>query len=178
MTLLEQTSMTLEIPITLRMAVRTDLSKLEWYGQYTHYRQLFRRTFRDQQAGRRLMLVAVTRDFPIGMVFIQLQSNEWKVADGITRAYLYSLRVMDIFRGKGIGTQLIREAEDILLDRDFQWATIAVSKDNHDARRLYERLQYRVFGDDPGQWSFMDHQGKVRHINEPCWLLEKNLLMG
>jgi len=177
MTLLEQTSMTLEIPITLRMVVRTDLSKLEWYGQYTHYRPLFRRAFRDQQAGRRFMLVAVTKDFPIGMVFIQLQSNERKVADGATRAYLYSLRVMEMFRGKGVGTQLIREAENTLLDRGFQWTTIAVAKDNHGARRLYERLRYRIFSDDPGQWNFVDHWGKARHINEPCWLLEKNLLM-
>jgi hypothetical protein len=59
MTLLDQISMTLEIPVTLRMAIRADLSKLEWYGQYTHYRQLFRRTFRDQEAGRRLMLVGL-----------------------------------------------------------------------------------------------------------------------
>lgn len=177
MTLLDQTSIIVEMPITLRIAVRADLSKLEWCGQYTHYRHLFRRAFRDQQAGRRLMLVAVTSDFPIGMIFIQLQSAEHKVADGITRAYLYSLRVMEMFRGKGIGTSLIQEAEGIVMDRGFQWTTIAVAKDNHGARRLYERLGYCIFKDDPGQWSFIDHHGQVRRVNEPCWLLEKKLLL-
>ena len=177
MTLLEQTSMTVEIPVTLRMAVRADLAKLEWYGQYAHYRQLFRRAFRDQQAGRRFILVATTNDFPVGMVIIQLQSNERKVADGVTRAYLYSLRVMEMFRGKGIGTRLIQEAENVITDRGFQWATIAVAKDNHSALRLYERLGYHIFKDDPGQWSFLDHQGKVCRVNEPCWLLEKNVLL-
>jgi ribosomal protein S18 acetylase RimI-like enzyme len=163
------------MPITVRIATHADLSKLEWYRQYSHYRQLFRRTFRDQQAGRRLMLVAATGDFPIGMVFIQFQSLEHKVADGRSRAYLYSLPVMEMFRGKGVGTRLIQEAESLIQDRGFQWATIAVAKDNHNARRLYERLGYGIFKDDPGQWSFLDHRGQVRHVSEPCWLLQKNL---
>ncbi len=178
MALFDTTSLSIEMPITLRIATRADLSKLEWYGQYAHYRQLFRRTFRDQQAGKRLMLVAASHDFPIGMVFIQFQSSERKVADGCTRAYLYSLRVMEMFRGKGIGTRLIQEAEGLIQDRDFQWATIAVAKDNHNARRLYERLGYRIFRDDPGQWSYLDYRGQVRNVNEPCWLLQKNLLLG
>jgi GNAT superfamily N-acetyltransferase len=85
---------------------------------------------------------------------------------------------MEMFRGKGVGTTLIAEAENILMDRDLQWATIGVAKDNHGARRLYERLGYHVFMEDAGQWSFIDHQGKSRYVSEPCWLLEKNLLMG
>lgn len=173
MTLLDQASLTIEMPVTLRAAVRSDLAKLEWYGQYAHYRSLFRRTFRDQQIGRRLMLVAATNDFPIGTISIQFQSTESRVADGITRAYLFSFRVMEMFRHRGIGTRLIQEAEALMVDRGFQWATIAVAKDNHNARQLYERLGYRIFKDDPGRWSFMDHHGQVRQINDPCWLLEK-----
>jgi len=167
--------MTVEIPVTLRMAVRADLAKLEWYGQYTHYRQLFRRAFRDQQAGRRFILVATTNDFPVGMVIIQLQSNERKVADGVTRAYLYSLRVMEMFRGHGIGTRLILEAEAILRERGITWTTIAVAKDNPHARRLYERLGYSIFAEDTGQWSYIDHKGESRVVNEPCWILEKQI---
>ena len=178
MTILDRPFLTIELSITLRVAVRADLPKLEWYGQYTHYRQLFRRAYREQQAGRRLMLLALTNDYPIGMIFIQFQSSEGKVADGSTRAYLYSLRVMEMFRGKGIGTQLIREAEGIVLHRGFHWTTIAVAKNNHNACRLYKRLGYSIFKDDPGQWSFLDHEGQVRQISEPCWLLQKNLLIG
>jgi ribosomal protein S18 acetylase RimI-like enzyme len=175
MTLQVNTSLTIEVPVSLRLAVLTDLSKLEWYGQYTHYRRLFRRTFREQESGHRLMLLAVTNDFPIGTVFIQFRSSERKVADGCTRAYLYSLRVMEMFRGKGIGTRLLQEAESLILDHGFQRATIAVAKDNLNARRLYERLGYAIFRDDPGHWSFVDHRGQVRRVNEPCWLLQKNL---
>ena len=35
-----------------------DLPKLEWYGEYLHFRRVFRRAYDDQLAGRRLMLLA------------------------------------------------------------------------------------------------------------------------
>jgi ribosomal protein S18 acetylase RimI-like enzyme len=176
-TLLERSAMTVQMPIALRIATSSDLPKLEWYGQYTHYRRLFRRAFREQQAGNRFILVATSRNFPIGLIIVQLRSTETTIADGYSRAYLYSLRVMEMFRGRGIGTRLIREAESLIMDRGFQWTTIAVAKHNQGARRLYERLDYQIFKEDPGQWSYLDHRGQPRHVNEPCWLLEKNLVL-
>jgi ribosomal protein S18 acetylase RimI-like enzyme len=166
-----------QIPIVLRIATSSDLPKLEWYGQYTHYRRVFRRAFREQQAGNRFILVAASRDFPVGLIIIQLRSTEPTVADGSTRAYLYSLRVMEMFRGQGIGTRLIREAESLIMDRGFQWTTIAVAKHNQRARRLYEGLDYQIIKEDPGQWSYLDHRGQPRYVSEPCWLLEKDLLL-
>jgi ribosomal protein S18 acetylase RimI-like enzyme len=150
---------------------------MEWYGQYIHQRNLFRRAYREQQLGRRLILVADSNNFPIGHLFIQFISTASDIADGDSRAYLYSLRVMEMFRGYGIGTRLIQEAEAIIQDRGFQWCTIGVAKDNFQAQRLYERLGYRVFAEDPGRWSYIDHEGRTRHVNEPCWLLQKQIIM-
>jgi ribosomal protein S18 acetylase RimI-like enzyme len=177
MTTLEFTSIVATIPIRIRLGVRADLPKLEWYGQYTHQRNLFRRAYREQQLGRRLILVADSNNFPIGHLFVQFISTDTDIADGDSRAYLYSLRVMEMFRGYGIGTRLIQEAETIVQDRGFQWCTIGVAKDNTPAQRLYERLGYRVFADDPGRWSYIDHKGHTRHVNEPCWLLQKQIML-
>lgn len=173
MTALEPSTLLLTMPITLRAATRADLPKLEWYGQYAHYRNLFQRAYREQRAGRRLILLADSNNFPIGHVFVQFIRPEGQETGG--RAYLYSLRVMEMFQGHGIGTRLIREAEQISAARGYEFATIAVAKTNHGARRLYERLGYRVFGDDPGEWSFLDHEGRTRQVQEPCWLLQKEL---
>jgi ribosomal protein S18 acetylase RimI-like enzyme len=160
-------SMLLHVPVVLRLAEQSDLPKLEWYGQYTHFRTLFRRTFREQQHGKRLMIVADCNDFPIGQVFVQLTPGE--------RAYLYALRVMEMFRGQGIGTALIAEAERLATGRSIYRATIAAAKDNPRARELYERQGYRVYADDPGYWSYVDHKGVNQFVHEPCWLLEKRL---
>jgi ribosomal protein S18 acetylase RimI-like enzyme len=177
MTALERNSLTVSIPIQIRIATRADLPKMEWYGLYTHQRNLFRRAYREQQLGRRLILIADSNHFPVGQLFIQFVSMDSSIADGGNRAYLYSLRVMEMFRGYGIGTCLLQEAQAIIQDRGYEWSTIGVAKDNTQARRLYERLGYRVFAEDPGRWSYIDHEGRTRHVNEPCWLLQKQVIM-
>jgi ribosomal protein S18 acetylase RimI-like enzyme len=172
MAILEQRSIQLKMPIVLRAATPEDLPKLEWYGQYKHFRNLFRRTFREQEAGHRIMLLADSNNFPIGHVFIQFKEDS---PDEKGRAYLYSFRVMEMFRRYGIGTALLQEAENITLDHGLEWTTIAVAKNNDGARRLYERLGYRIYNEDSGRWSYLDHKGIVRHVNEPCWMLHKKL---
>ena len=177
MTARDLTSLSVSLDIDLRLAMKSDLPKLEWFGQYTHYRMLFRRAFREQAQGRRLMLVADCNDFPIGHVFIQLSGGDASVADGQTRAYFYAFRVMEMFRRRGIGGALLDEAEAIVRERGYRWSTIAVAKENTDALRLYERRDYHIFRDDPGQWSYRDHRGETHWVNEPCWLMEKRLLL-
>lgn len=176
MTALERTRINISLSVEFRLANIEDLPKLEWYGQYTHYRNLFRRAFREQLLGKRVMLIADSHDFPIGYLFIQLLNPDENNED-YKRAYLYSLRVMEMFRGYGIGTQLMHEAENLLLDRDFHVAMIAVSKENYRARHLYEHLGYQIFADDPGTWNYVDHEGRTRYVNEPCWLLQKEITL-
>lgn len=175
MTTLDPASFTLEMSIRLRIATKDDIPRLEWFGQYAHYRNVFRRTFREQIDGRRLILIADCNDFPVGHIFIQLKSGNRYIADGMSRAYFSSFRVMEMFRGQGLGTRILKEAELIITERGFRWATIAAGKDNPRALNLYERLGYQRFGEDPGRWSYVDHHGVLRQVEEPCWILEKDL---
>ncbi len=173
MTTLNKPTMTLAMSVSLRLATYSDLPKLEWYGQYTHFRALFRRTYQEQVQQRRLMLIADCNNFPVGHIFIQLGTNDQH--GGERRSYFYSLRVMEMFQSQGIGTRLIQEAELMSTEHGFRWATIAAGKDNPRARRLYERLGYKIFGDDDGKWSYLDHENRVRYVHEPCWVLEKRI---
>lgn len=52
--------------------------------------------------------------------------------------------VLDAWRGRGIGTRLIRHLESWAADRDAEWIVLDVSAANVDAARLYERLGYRL----------------------------------
>ncbi len=163
-----QASLALQLPVMLRTATQDDLPKLEWYGQYKHFRKVFRRTFQDQESGRRLMLLADFNDFPIGQLFVSFR--------GPTRAYFYSFRVMEMFRGQGIGTWLLQEAEEIVTQRGVERVTIAAARTNLRARQLYERLGYRIRRSDSGRWRYVDHRGRVCEVHEPSWILEKNLI--
>ncbi|NJL95561.1 MAG: GNAT family N-acetyltransferase [Anaerolineae bacterium] len=162
----------LEAEIVYRLATAADLPKLEWMGEYTHFRRVFQKTFREQQLGERLMLVAEFNDFPIGQIFVLLRDKNSWTRD---RGYLYSLRVMRPFQGLGIGTALIRQAEGLLHAQNIRWALIAVAKENNVAKRLYEREGYIIYAEDEGHWSYENHEGEIIHVHEPCWMLEKRL---
>lgn len=164
-------ALSITLDVKFRVARADDLPKLEWFGQYTHFRTVFRRTYRDQVRGRRLMLIAECNNFPIGQIFMQTGHENRQ------RTYFYSLRVMDMFRGQGIGTRLLEEAESIAMTYGYPIATIAAAKDNPRARRLYERQGYQVIGEDAGFWSYIDHENRTHHVHEPCWVLEKRLVL-
>ncbi|MGJ3238518.1 MAG: GNAT family N-acetyltransferase [Anaerolineae bacterium] len=165
----------IQVNILIRRLQADDLPRLEWYGQFRHYRRLFRRSYQGQLRGNRLLLVADVRGFPVGRLFIQFYSPNSQVSDGRTRAYLYSFQVMEMFQGHGIGTRLIQSAEMVLRQRNFQYASIAVAKNNDGALSLYERHNYIIVAEDDGKWSYLDHRGRECHVDEPCWMLEKTL---
>jgi len=169
----ELDTMVLEVPIQIRQATARDIRLLEWKGQFTHYRNLFRRSYREQKTGNRHLLVADFRGYPIGRLFIQLHSQNPYIASKGQRGYLYSFYVMDFFRGLQIGSRMMDYAEDLLVQQGIKEVSIAVAKDNDRALKLYQLRGYRIFADDAGQWSYTDHRGRKRQVHEPCWLLEK-----
>ena len=175
MDLVQESTVKLNMMLQFRLATEADLPLLEWYGQFTHFRRLYHKTYQDQCDGIRQMLLADLNGFPIGQIFILLNFAARKRAEGGVRGYLYALRVLDHMRCMGIGTYLIEHAEQRLTQHGYQWSTISVAKTNVKARRLYERLGYCIFRDDPGRWHYVNHVGKVVDVNEPCWMLEKQL---
>ena len=172
----QQHVLQVSLPVTIRPAKLQDIVRLEWHGQFHHLRNLFRRSYREQQAGRRLLLIAAVDEYPIARLFLQWVSSNLTLADGHTRAYLYSFQVHEMLQGRGIGTALLQEAEARIRARHYREILIAVAKENPRAQMLYQRLGYRVIRDDPGEWNYVDHNGVVRYVAEPCWIMEKRLL--
>ena len=153
--------------ITIRAARIEDLKKLEWYGAYAHFRDLYQRTWRDHVASRRLMMVADLNTFPVGQVWVDVTPH--------TYAYLYALRVMEPFQGLGIGTALIETAEDIARGRGYRVIQLAVERSNTSARRLYERQGFRIFTQRVDHWSYTDHHGNIQWVQEDVFGMQKEL---
>ena len=165
----------LAVDLTIRKVRCDDLPKLEWYGQFEHFRRIFRRAYKEQKAGKRLLLIADMNGFPVARLFIQFQGENAILVDGSQRGYLYSLHVLDMFRRQGIGSRLIAVAEQVLRQRHYAIATIAVAKDNDGALRLYQRHGYDIFEENEGRWRYTDHRGNLRRVHEPCYFLAKTL---
>jgi ribosomal protein S18 acetylase RimI-like enzyme len=171
----EPERLAVNMTVTVRPATQADLPQLEMEGLFTKFRNIFRRAYREMQHGQRLMLVAACNGTVVARLFILFRSGDDSIANGKTRAYLYSFYVLPAFRGMGLGTHMIRYAEQTLIERGFRFVTIAVAKENTGALRLYQRLNYCIIREDAGRWSYTDHLGRTHRMNEPCWILEKVL---
>lgn len=163
------------VETVVRQATPEDLPALEWDGKYRHYRRLFARAMDEAENGRRILLLAEAGDQITGQIFIQLATRSSFATRGVRSGYLYAFRVKRAYRGQGVGSLLLREAEARLGERGFGRSVISVAKGNRAARRLYERHGYRVFAEDSGEWSYVDHQGVVRNVSEPAYVMEKQL---
>ncbi len=165
-----------QVPLTIRPVMAEDLIKMEWGGEYQHFRRVYAEAFHRMQRGYSILWVA---DLPetgiIGQVFIQFICDRPELADGIERAYLYSFRVRSAFRSKGIGTHMMDIVEDDLRKRGFHYVTLNVARNNPRAQQLYVRRGYQVVAPEPGVWSYLDDRGVVRKVEEPAWRMEKAL---
>ena len=162
--------------LVIRQAVEADLPALEWDGEYTHFRRLYADVYNGVIHHNALMWIA---ELPgtglVGQLFISLISSRFELADGQTRAYVYGFRVKPDYRSQGVGTAMMEIIEEDLHRRGFSRVTLNVSKENTSARRLYERLGYRVVGNEAGRWSYIDDQGRRQEVHEPAWRMEKLL---
>jgi ribosomal protein S18 acetylase RimI-like enzyme len=162
--------------VVIRQIRREDLLALEWEGEYTHFRRLFADAFRRTLRGDAVMWVAELPEVNlVGQLFVQLNSAHSEAANGGHKAYIYGFRVRPHYRNAGIGSLLLKTAEDDLAQRGYRVVALNVGRDNPAARRLYERSGYRVVAAEPGVWSYLDHRGRLRQVNEPAWRMEKEI---
>lgn len=163
--------------VCIRQANKDDLTRLEWDGEYTHFRRLYAETYMMVEQGKAVIWIAeVDADGLIGQCFVSLKGNRPELADGVIRAYIYGFRIRPEHRNHGVGTQIMYTVEEDLWKRGFRQVTLNVGKDNQNARRFYDRLGYNVIGSDPGRWSYIDDKGKRRDMHEPAWRMLKNLV--
>jgi ribosomal protein S18 acetylase RimI-like enzyme len=162
--------------VTIRTATRFDLPALEWEGELKHFRRVFADTYERVESEEAIIWIAEIPDTGlIGQLFLSLGSGRPEISDGVTRGYIYGVRVRPAYRNHGIGTQLMLAAETELDNRGFSYATLNVGRDNRKARRLYERLGYRVVAPENGRWYYEDENGIRREVYEPAWRMEKAL---
>ena len=164
--------------ILIRELEARDLPGLEWEGQFTHYRHLYADAYKRAQQNLSVLWVAEDQNHRlIGQVFIQLICDRHDLADGVMRAYLYGFRTRPEVRSQGVGTQMVQVVENDLINRNFKILTLNVAQINLRAQHLYRRLGFAITAFEPGHWSYVDHRGVHRHVNEPAWRMEKDLLL-
>jgi ribosomal protein S18 acetylase RimI-like enzyme len=138
----ERFSLTLDVHI--RGCRSNDLRDLEWFGMFSAAadRAAIESAYRRHLAGEEVFLVADANHFPVGQVWVDLTTKRPE-----RTGVIWALRVLPCLQGLGIGTRLIGAAEQAMKARGHATSELGVEKDNPRAQRLYERLGYRVVGE-------------------------------
>lgn len=90
---------------------------------------------------------------------------------------LIHLEVLEPFQRRGVGTALIHAGEDTARQLGHDRLAMGVGVDNHDARRLYERLGYGDWGHGTVETSWQEHDqaGRPTTVSETIHMLVRDL---
>lgn len=158
--------------IRLHLSVRgltdADLPSCGWAGNALHVRQLGDQ-IRRAEAGEIDFLAVCT---PVGLP-VALGGVDYTVRPGA--GTLWQLGVHPALQSCGIGTLLIRAAEQRIGARGLTRAELGVEESNPRARALYERLGYRAYGREPDSWDTMAEDGSIQRYETMCTLMRKDL---
>lgn len=163
--------------VTIRQILPDEVHALEWEGEFIHFCRVYSEAYARVLRGLTCIWVARWPEFAglLGQAFIQLDSDRHELADGKSRAYLYSFRVRPQFRSGGLGTRFLEVIMDDLRQRGYRRLTLNVAKDNIRAQALYRRMGFLIIAHEPGVWSYLDHQEVWHNVVEPAWRMEKSL---
>jgi GNAT superfamily N-acetyltransferase len=150
-----------------RAAVSSDLTKLEWFGAFAEHRQIIAEAFAAQTRGQGLIFVAAVDDFPVAQLWVRFPKER--------PPRFWAFRVMRPFQGLGLGSQLFRIGENVLTMRHFAGCEVGVEKTNSAARRLYEKMGYRLCYEQVEEYSYETPNGEIRYGRADQWILQKKL---
>jgi len=87
--------------------------------------------------GHEIYLIQNEDNIEIGHAWIHFKESQEK------DAYGYDIFIHKNFRGKGYGRLVLTEAKELLRKRGFQNLRIHVFADNHVARKLYKKMDFK-----------------------------------
>lgn len=120
-----------------------------------------------QERGEVYVAVAELDGVPVGRIGIDFLRRAGEGAAHVWSAHVYPPE----HQSRGIGTALMAHLEEVARSRGEKLIRLGVGKENVDARRLYERLGYRVCGEETDSWTSAD--GTT--VAEDCWTMQKGL---
>jgi len=159
---------TVVLPLTIRDLTPEDLPSCAWAGTALYLAHVAEAL--ERAAGGEVDYLAVCP--PSGQP-VALGGVDYAKAPGA--GTLWQLVVDEALQSCGIGTILIRAAEQRIHARGLHWAELGVEECNPRARALYERLGYIAYGREPQSWEEEAPDGTITRYETMCTLMRKDL---
>ncbi|MFJ2272220.1 GNAT family N-acetyltransferase [Streptomyces sp. NPDC087849] len=164
----QSTDATVVLAVSVRDLLPRDLPACTWSGSATHLRHVERELARAA-VGEVDYLAVCT---PVGLP-VAIGGIDYQVSEGV--GTLWQLTVLPALQSHGLGTLLIRAAEQRIRNRGVHRAELAVEENNPRARTLYERLGYAAYGRAPDAWDEEGPDGVIRRYETMCVLMRRKL---
>lgn len=156
------------VPVRVRDLLPRDLPACAWSGSATHLRHVERALARTAAGEVDYLAACTPADVPVAIGGV-----DYRASPGA--GTVWQLTVLPALRSCGLGTLLIRAAEQRIGKRGLRRAELSVEEDNPRARALYERLGYVAYGREPDAWDAEGPDGAVRRHETMCVLMRKGL---
>ncbi len=158
--------------IVIRLAVRDlgprDLPSCAWSGTATHLAAIGRALERVRLGEVEYLAACPPSGLPVGLGGIDY-------AKTASTGTIWMLAVHPALQSCGIGTVLIRAAEQRIRVRGLHRAELGVEDGNPRAHSLYERLGYAAYGSEPDSWDQEAADGTVTRYDTIVTLMRREL---
>jgi ribosomal protein S18 acetylase RimI-like enzyme len=156
------------VPLTVRDLTAYDFPSCDWSGGPTHLASIATALERAERGEVDYLAVCPPSGLPVALGGVDYVQNPGA-------GTLWHLAVYGALRSCGIGTILIRAAEQRIRARGLRRAELSVEESNPRARALYERLGYVAYGSKPDAWDEDAPDGSVRRYDTVVTLMRKEL---
>lgn len=146
-----------------------DLLFIGWSGGLSHVQAVERALLRALDGEVEYLAVRAPNGWPvcIGGVDFAVRDDDSGV--------IWQLVTHEKLRSLGLGTRLIREAENRIRRRGLRWSKLGVEDSNSRARSLYGRLGYQDYGHTEAEWEQADSQGTTVKYNAQITLMQRRV---
>ncbi|HMS64366.1 MAG TPA: GNAT family N-acetyltransferase [Ignavibacteria bacterium] len=107
------------------------------------------------------IIIATYKDNIVGVA--EMEFNKICPVDNIIAPELNKLYVLERFCGKGIGYNLLKKVEEIIITKEVNEIWLSVLSTNERAVSFYERQGFKWIGNFDFQMEFSSHDNKVMH---------------
>ncbi|MDH6126500.1 GNAT family N-acetyltransferase [Kitasatospora sp. GP82] len=156
------------VPVLVRDLTPADLPACTWSGSAVHLGQVAKELERAASGEVDYLAVCTAVDLPVAIGGV-----DYQVTSGA--GTLWQLAVLPALQSCGLGSLLVRAAEDRIRSRGILRAELGVEESNPRARAVYERLGYVAYDRQPDAWDVQAPDGSIHRYETMCTLMRKDL---
>jgi ribosomal protein S18 acetylase RimI-like enzyme len=159
------------LDLRVRDLAYADLAACGFAGSELHLTQVAKQLDRARQREVDYLAVCTKTDLPVAIGAVDYLPH-------LGAGSLTQLAVHPALQSCGIGTVLIRAAEQRILARGLDRAELGVELSNPRARALYERLGYVAYDETLESWDQQNPDGSITRYETTCTQMRKELSEG